>query len=313
MRRDSSTPTAPAARFYRVALIQIVAALVFVASGGAQNFSITGTLEAEMEGYEDGVLIADDFDSGTGLVSAEDFLAVPGSELPEFDGSPVGRAVSIGGGSSPVAEFGANSSGIFFMGAEPALRRYDIVSEASWSSTVTPLGQSPENYELDLAIDPIELRFWDNQADPPGDLEWAAGYSIEVLLDGTAVWSSAAEVFGNRFGVSLTQSGTTLTTTSVNTPPPEAFGFFGYDFGPHDETIALGTFDDQDDPFNIDIRVTAFIDDVPNTETGAYVLIGDPENNLPGVTGVIPEPSTYALLGGLLAVFLATGRRARFR
>ncbi len=290
----------------------VLAAALLFTPASVQAFSVDGDMTVNIQGHEDGMLIADHFNVVDGTHFGEAELPRPQSmHLPSFQDLPVGRGLTSGG-SQPSASFAAESSGFFIMEPPPddEQHSYDIQSQLLWSATVAHQNTASQAYELNLAIDPIELRLWDG-ADPP--LTWEAGYSILVSVDGTSVWFSEAEIEGNMNGVTLRQFGTNLSATGVNLPPPGGqvpSELIGYDFDPHSETIPLATLDSLGDSFDLSVMVTTSISDVPNTETGAYALIGDPAGGDPGINAtVIPEPGTYALLGGAGALLLVIARR----
>ncbi len=290
----------------------VLAVALLFGPASVHAFSVNGDIAQDIRGLEDGLLIADHFNVVDGTQFGEAELPRPESmHLPSMQDLPVGRGWTSGG-SLPSADFAAESSGLFIQEPPPGggPHDYEIRSQLLWSASVAHQGTSPQDYELNLSIDPIELRLWD-AADPP--VTWKAGYRISVSVDGTSVWFSEAEIDGNMNGVSLSQFGTDLGATGVNLPAAGQQApstLIGYDFGSYAETISLATLNNQGDSFDLSVFVSAYIEDVPNTETGAYALIGDPDGGAPGINAtVIPEPGTYALLGGVGALLLVLARR----
>lgn len=278
----------------------------------AEAFTVDGTVETTAEGFRDGVLVAEDIHSGDGFLMSEAFLSVPGVHIPSSLGPPVGRAM-LTGGSSSAAFFSTEAAGLFFDPNPPNL--YDINGIAEWNATVTHTGTSPANYELQLSINSIALRLIDGVDGPT----WSAGYSILVGVDGSIVWSSEASITGNMNAITLNSTGTPLNPLPVNLPSPgnpKPGEFIGYDFGSFGDNISLGVLSNQGDSVDVDIFVFSYISGVPDFETGAYSIIGDPTDPFGG-NGVnafiIPEPRTYALIFGAGMILLVLFKRRRAR
>ena len=164
--------------------------------------------------------------------------------------------------------------------------------------TITVSGSTA--YTYDFSVDGPLLEIFDWCYGP----SMMAGYTMEILVNGSSEWSSWATLQGgNDPGYTLIQGGTDLGATQFSGSG------YGYTFGNYSETLNLGTMTAD---FTIE-TIIAVATSFPGYECGARALIGDPGNlnNSPGFTGIlqtggpapVPEPGTILLFGiGLLGL-----------
>lgn len=166
---------------------------------------------------------------------------------------------------------------------------------SSWSETFTNATGSPQAYTFDFHISGGEMGFFESCACP---LTLTAQYRIDILLDGSSIWHSAAVLNGNSGGHTLVSDPTGTELAALFSGGDPTWPTL-YTFSPFDGVLALGTYAGGDS-FNLEylMNVEAF---GGGFEMGAFARFGDPLNiTAGGMSGSVsvPEPATLLLLGG---------------
>ncbi|MCP5527942.1 MAG: PEP-CTERM sorting domain-containing protein [Verrucomicrobiales bacterium] len=183
---------------------------------------------------------------------------------------------------------------------------------AMLSQTVTvPLGPD-QTFSYDFSIPTIYLMTADFAGVGAGDpVAPVVSYEIDIQLNGLSVWNSTATLEGGLLGRSFTDSGVALVKSPVGDLVNDNEA--GYVFSPFSGALSLGTFAGGQS-FTVETKLTASLAGGPY-ELGGLALIGDPANigssQFSGSISAVPEPQTYALLGGLGLLGFGVFRRLR--
>ncbi len=188
----------------------------------------------------------------------------------------------------------------------------NITGTYNFSETYTASGGAAS---FNFHVMPGNLRLTNHVVQLIGTEQLVASYALNILMNGTNIWSSAAQMLESMSGITFSQGGTSL--GGIRTGGQ-------YTWGDYIDSLALGSFA-AGDVFTIDYILTT-------TASGNYsncssfecigatnVSIGDPFGvggaNSFNVTGAsaaaVPEPTTLALLGMGLAGITITRRKQR--
>lgn len=247
--------------------------------------------------------------SGGTVSSTVDLSSSEGADYALSGGQGFAKAVNLNG----ITAVEANGS--FYTGGD----RRSLTAEAVYSDTITNTSGVTQKYSYDFVVFGPTLAVGDYAYADVGDI--TATYVVDISVNGSSVWNSAATLSGGRAGHTLTKSGTDLGGTYFSD-----FGghVFGYEFDDFVTDLLLGTLADGE---SLDFEASVFVKaDALPYELGARAFVGDPGDigGTPGLNGNIvatptggpgpspvPEPETLLLMGlGLLAM---QGMRRRKR
>jgi len=205
-------------------------------------------------------------------------------------------------------ESGVGSVAVSGIWADGSSSKTTLSAVATWSDTYTNTSSAAQSVRYDFSIDPADLRIFDfagvSDASPDA---MRASYSVNILHNGSSVFSSDATLIGGGNGHVLERNGTDFGSTFVSNP---FFTVIGYTFDAYVGSLDLGILavgESLDIGYEIRAEVTS-----PGFETGAAASIGDP-NNLSGSglagaivanvpTGTVSVPGSLWLIGGLLGM-----------
>jgi len=201
-------------------------------------------------------------------------------------------------------------------------------AEATWSETYLNTSTTPLGSTLDFTIDGAGLAIADLLVPtmPPAELfdgtgaaaqPMTASFGIEILLDGSPIWQSSAQLTGTVASHVLTEVGTDIGGTPVSDPTG-----ITYEFGPYAGSLDLGTWDPGESftlAYTINVSTWG-----PAGVSGAAAYIGDvgglvgqlPSGGMSATVTfarldpVIPEPCSMALLLSGLAALVGCRRRS---
>jgi len=268
-----------------------------------------GTISAHAEIAETSTGVVDSETHGPGPGIAGSYFADAG--MGGWEPPPLAMAYMNTGGVGAVF-----ADGVWSDGGE-----YTMEAKATWSDTITNTSGGPLSYDYGFSLTPARLTIYDWVNGPT----MLAAYEVRILLNGSAIFESTAELEGLRAGITLSETGTDLGGTSfgLDSSGVPAGNVFGYDFGSYSDTLSLGSLADGASliiSYEIIARVFA-----PGFESGAGAYIGDPNDpgSTPGFSGAIttsdigqplmaPLPAPFALTAVGLGL-LALGRRMRRR
>jgi hypothetical protein len=138
-------------------------------------------------------------------------------------------------------------------------------------------------------------------------------YDMEILGNGSSLWSSSATLEGGMGGLLLTEAGTDLGGTYF-----DEYGLFGYNFDFYSDILNLGTLG-SGESYDIVATLAVSITTAP-FELGGKAGFVDPGGFL-GLEGFqstptggpgpdpVPEPATLLLLGSGIAALAGAGRK----
>jgi len=208
----------------------------------------------------------------------------------------------------------ASSDGVLAVKSEFGLgmtTTSSFTAEATLSDTITNPFSVPWSPILTLHIPQVTLGIWDYCHCGTDTAE----YSINVLLNGSTIWSSSATLNGGYIltpDYTLTKSGTDIGLTEISDWSYLAL----FQSNPYEENIPLGPFN-PGESFTLEYRMSATANGI-DYEQGAIAAIGDPFTLTGGTITVnggpsapIPEPSTLLLLGSGLTGIVWLRRKNR--
>jgi hypothetical protein len=226
---------------------------------------------------------------------------------------PIGEAQANGNAAGDIAVRAGYSSPAAYIVDE-------LHAKTTWSQTVVNQSGVGQSYAFNFHIAPGGILAGSDNTGLWLSSPLQASYNIEILLDNTVIWNSAAALRvgkdGGTWHDDLTLTGTKLGRTySEELNPADAyFGAWGagYTFGGYDDVLDLGTLANNGSftlTYLMEVRVAG-----PMFESGAYAAFGDPLNlsggGMIGEVTPVPEPEIYALLlAGLGLIGWASRRR----
>ncbi|MBM4385202.1 MAG: PEP-CTERM sorting domain-containing protein [Deltaproteobacteria bacterium] len=190
------------------------------------------------------------------------------------------------------------ADGTFFNGDPGPL---SLLSRTTWTDSPATAGPN----SITLIIKPGELTLLDYASVQFGN-DTMARYRIELAVNGSVVFFSAAELRGGASGITLTKSGVDLGSTGFS----ESNNVAGYTFNSLITTIDLGILAPTDVvTYTMEVQVSG-----PGFETGGYARIGDPFDLAGSGSSIafgtpVPEPAVTLLLALTGAIALWVWRR----
>lgn len=187
------------------------------------------------------------------------------------------------------------------------------ISTASWEETVTNLSGGAASYQLDFSTGSGEISFSDHTNEDDGSISstGSSGYSIEVLLNGSSIWQSSAEISESQgtlvgSGTDLTRSVYSFSESGVDFNgaldlPAWTFGAdsvsSSYKFDPTNFNLSLGDLSDGES-LTVTYMLRSFTDSVNLGGTGigadSFARISE-----------VPLPATLPLLfSGIFGFFV---------
>ncbi len=215
----------------------------------------------------------------------------------------------------------ANFSGISAVSAESASWGFasgsndinELTANATFSETYGNTSGAAQEffYNFFVFAPSLEIRDWAG-ADSTQTGAPTISYFMDILVDGTSVWSSSAVLNGGVNGHTLTETGVDLGGTAFGA----GTSVFGYGFDDYSDTISLGTFADGDSFFFETVHLVS-VSALPY-ELGGAAFIGDP-GDISGTgsggdvfsSATVPIPSTMLLLGLGLISLTGVNRRKK--
>ncbi len=219
----------------------------------------------------------------------------------------------------------ANFSGISAVRAESAYWGFasgssdinELTANATFSDTYSNTSGVAQEffYNFFVFAPSLEIRDW---AGANNTMTGAptVSYFMDILVDGSSVWSSSAVLNGGVNGHTLTETGVDLGGTAFG-----AGSVFGYNFNDYSDTISLGIFADGDS-FSFETVHRVSVSALPY-ELGGAAFIGDPGDL--GGTGSggtvfssgssvpVPEPGIILLLTPSLAGLVLFRKKLKVR
>ncbi|MBX3176675.1 MAG: PEP-CTERM sorting domain-containing protein [Candidatus Hydrogenedentes bacterium] len=267
------------------------------------------TLETDARGFEDlrdgmGLtLLVEDPQSGSGGVVESQAVASNGESA---------AASSETGLLSAYAAYGG-------AGGEPHIR---LEALASWSETYSNMSGGYMEGLFAIEVLGVDMLIVDYASGPV----MAAGYEVEVLLNGAEIWRSRSEFIGGKYGgISVLQEGVsaayTLTEPIQYPGGPYLPSWMYAHVDPIVDQIALGPFA-SGDSFTLSYSLFVWAEG-PGFETGSGVGIIDPYGDLLPVEVMglvsldvngrppIPEPASLGIIALGLAGLVIRKRSMR--
>lgn len=247
-------------------------------------------------------LVANDPASGPPPATISSGLTTAQGSSVDFAGDAFAHAVSTTGVGAVRAD------GVFAFGDSD----HELRATASFGETVSNSSATTQNYFYDFNVFGPLLEIDDYAFGSGATVE----YSIQIELDGTTIWNSAATLLGGAGGFSLTQTGTDLGASffclSSGCDETSPGTRFGYTFGDFSDRLSLGAIANGDS-FTLETIMAVSVS-TPPFEKGGLALIGDPGSigtspGISGSVGVVPVPAAVWLFGSGLIGLVGLARR----
>ncbi|MCZ8234614.1 MAG: PEP-CTERM sorting domain-containing protein [Inhella sp.] len=233
-------------------------------------------------------------------VSIQQEDMVPVTPMP---GYASGYSYFMGGGGMAAANGSLSSSVRLYAGGR-------FQNDLRWAQSVTNTSGNTQQYSMDFEIGSImaTLGGWS------GDhslREFLAGFQIQILVNGVAVWNTATTVGLVHDLMTFSQTGADIGSAYLQDRPSQD-GEVYYSHGGYKGATKLGQFADGS-TFTVEYLMSTFVDwndpegcvfecggislDIndPFAIGGGFLIQGD------DATGTVPEPGPLALLGVALA------------